>query len=619
MLALVPFGENDTMHTKILATCVVAGALAPAALAQNVQVIYSKVDASTTSDIPGTLDLAGAPAATKWRAIEDFTVRPDGGDWVVKGRTRLGSDLETILVRGAGASGTMFCQEGQPFLGAAAGELYDFFDTPSPVSYDSTGRIGFSARARGGVTTDNEKGIVVDLGGTHTQVLVQSQLLLGLTDIVANPSGDETLGNSVGSVHLLDDGRLAYVNTPIGNCSTTRYPAFLRGDTGFQQSGVSAIGGGVWDSFGLDGAGGTPDGAHWYADGDDEGPTTSDLIFVVDGNVILREGTVVPGSALIFGDVFQARMATNGDYIVRGDDNGTSPNPQFVVRNGTKLLETGESVEGGAERWSTTISAVAIDALGNWAVHGKTDNPNAAIDDVIVVNGVVVMREGDPVDLDGNGLFDDDAFLGRGVNTNAAFAANDLAITTDGYLYAIVQLRNGAGADLNNAGFGTPDAFVRLQLAAPAPTAYCFGDGTGTPCPCANSGAAGNGCANSVNASGANVAATGSSSLSADTLVLAGTGMPNSSALYFQGTTQISSAFGDGLRCAGGTVIRLGTKFNAAGASQYPDAGDPTVSVRGLVAAPGTRTYQVWYRNAAAFCAPETFNLTNGLLVTWTL
>jgi len=609
------------MKKSIVATCAIVGALAPRALSQNVEVIYTKHDPSPTSDIQGALDLAGAPAPTKWRAIEDFTVRPDGGDWVLKGRTRLGSDLETILVRGSGTTGTMFCQEGRPFLGAVAGELYDFFDTPSPVSYDSAGKIGFSARARGGVTTDNEKGIVVDLLGNHTQVLVQSQLLLGLSDIPANPTGDETVGNSIGSVHLLDDGRLAYVNTPIGNCSSLRYPAFLRGDTGFQQSGVSAIGGGVWDSFGLDGAGGTPDGAHWYADGDDEGPTTTDLIFVVDGNVILREGSPVPGSALIFADVFQADMATNGDYILRGDNPAGSPNPQFVVRNGTKLLETGDSVDGGTELWGTTIGAVAINASGDWAVHGRTNNADPAIDDVVVVNGVVVMREGDAVDLDGNGMFDDDAFIGRGMNTNAAFAANDLAVTEDGYVYAIVTLRNGAGVDLNGSGFTTPDAFVRLRFDAPAPMAYCFGDGSGTACPCGNSGLSGNGCASSVAAGGANLAASGMSSLSNDTLVLTGTSMPNSSALYFQGTAAqnggLGIVFGDGLRCAGGTVVRLGTKFNTAGASQYPVGGDQSVSVRGLVVAPGTRVYQVWYRNAAAFCTISTFNLSNGIQATW--
>jgi hypothetical protein len=151
----------------------------------------------------------------------------------------------------------------------------------------------------------------------------------------------------------------------------------------------------------------------------------------------------------------------------------------------------------------------------------------------------------------------------------------------------------------------------------PTGTPFCFGDGSGTACPCGNSGAAGNGCASSVNANGANLSTTGASTLASDTLVLHGTGMPNSTCLYFQGTSQISTIFGDGLRCAGGTIVRLGTKTNAGGASQYPAGGDPSVHVKGAVTAPGTRTYQVWYRNAAPFCSPSTFNLTNGMLVTW--
>src|SRR5207249_3432924 len=81
---------------------------------------------------------------------------------------------------------------------------------------------------------------------------------------------------------------------------------------------------------------------------------------------------------------------------------------------------------------------------------------------------------------------------------------------------------------------------------------FCSGDGTSTACPCGNNGASGHGCANSLNANGAALGSSGTASVSADTLVLTGTGMPDSSALYFQGTTQISVVFGDGLRCAGG-------------------------------------------------------------------
>jgi hypothetical protein len=124
-----------------------------------------------------------------------------------------------------------------------------------------------------------------------------------------------------------------------------------------------------------------------------------------------------------------------------------------------------------------------------------------------------------------------------------------------------------------------------------------------------------------MNALGGHLAASGLPSVSNDTVVLAGSGMPDSSALYFQGTTRqaggVGTVFGDGLRCAGGAVTRLGTKGNATGASQYPESGDPLVSVRGGLAAGDVRTYQCWYRNAAAFCTASTFNLTNGVQVVW--
>lgn len=153
-------------------------------------------------------------------------------------------------------------------------------------------------------------------------------------------------------------------------------------------------------------------------------------------------------------------------------------------------------------------------------------------------------------------------------------------------------------------------------------TTVCAGDGSGAACPCANYGAAGSGCASSLG-SGARLTATGSPSVLFDTVTLECDGMPNATALYFQGTQSIGggagSAFGDGLRCAGGTVVRLAVKVNVAGASWYPEAGDASVSERGLLpASGGSRTYQVWYRNAATFCTFAAFNLSNGVEVTWT-
>ena len=126
------------------------------------------------------------------------------------------------------------------------------------------------------------------------------------------------------------------------------------------------------------------------------------------------------------------------------------------------------------------------------------------------------------------------------------------------------------------------------------------------------------GCATSLGAGG-HLSAHGNASVTNDTLSLTGSSMPNSSALYFQGTTSLDPGafFGDGLRCAGGTIARLGTKTNASGASHYPVVGEASVSVRGACTAGATRVYQVWFRNAAPFCSSSTFYLTNGVRLTW--
>jgi len=164
--------------------------------------------------------------------------------------------------------------------------------------------------------------------------------------------------------------------------------------------------------------------------------------------------------------------------------------------------------------------------------------------------------------------------------------------------------------------------FTVIDLPPPV-TSICSGDGSATPCPCGNVGGTGRGCANSINAAGALLAATGLASVSSDSFVVAGSGMPVSSALYFQGTSAIADGagqvFGDGLRCAGGAVWRLDTKTNFGGGSQYPSAGDPPISVRGSIPMlGGARVYQVWYRNSdPGYCTSAYYNLTNAIAATW--
>lgn len=149
----------------------------------------------------------------------------------------------------------------------------------------------------------------------------------------------------------------------------------------------------------------------------------------------------------------------------------------------------------------------------------------------------------------------------------------------------------------------------------------CRGDGSVQACPCNNDAPTGtdSGCLSSLGV-GAQLTASGSSSLALDQLVLSGSAMPaTSTVLYIQGSAQTATALGDGLRCAGGALIRLGVQQNSAGTSSYPAVGDAPVSVRGQVTAPGvTRSYQAWYRDNTNFCTAAPYNLSNGVSVSWT-
>ena len=151
-------------------------------------------------------------------------------------------------------------------------------------------------------------------------------------------------------------------------------------------------------------------------------------------------------------------------------------------------------------------------------------------------------------------------------------------------------------------------------------TSVCAGDGSAGACPCGNAGASGHGCANSVDAAGAKLDASGG--IAPDALVLASSGTPASAlTVFFKGSAQVAAVpFGDGLRCAGGVLVRFGVQNAVSGAASYPGPGDPGVaSVGGTPPGSGlTGVYQAFYRDpAAGFCPPATFNGTNALRVVW--
>jgi hypothetical protein len=151
----------------------------------------------------------------------------------------------------------------------------------------------------------------------------------------------------------------------------------------------------------------------------------------------------------------------------------------------------------------------------------------------------------------------------------------------------------------------------------------CFGDGSGAACPCGNTGAIHRGCDNSFGAGGAQLFATGTASLSADTLTLSVTDAPQRAPiLLLQGDVAAGGGagtpFADGLLCVEGTKVRLAGAISADGASVFGAHAGDSLSVLGGLPPPGsTRWYQAFYRNDKTFCTPVRANFTNAVRVTW--
>jgi hypothetical protein len=175
--------------------------------------------------------------------------------------------------------------------------------------------------------------------------------------------------------------------------------------------------------------------------------------------------------------------------------------------------------------------------------------------------------------------------------------------------------------------FGASDHDVYgNQYCTTTAVAYC-GGGTGflTGCPCGNPGLTGRGCNNSVNTGGGLLTSSGTSSLSADTLHFTQSGELNTSlSIFLQGNHNLPNGvtFGDGVRCAGGTLKRLYTHNASGGTVQAPVGTDLAVHARSAalgdtITLGSQRFYQVYYRDPNLTFCSFGFNVGNGQAVTW--
>ena len=277
---------------------------------------------------------------------------------------------------------------------------------------------------------------------------------------------DTFWGNIIESGVILDDGTVGLSGDSITGTGVTSVDndILVQGATLLARKGITIpagqIGVEAWDNFDLNDVWMSTDGSHWLAQGDLTGDTASDDIVAVDGSVVVQEGTIIAGSGFPspvaldgIGGVF---MAANADWYARGtNDDGED----WVLQNGDVLATVGSPIiDGNGEVWDDTdfepcFFLNVASSNGHFVIGGVTDAPSNANGVLVLDATYVVAREGDPIDLDGNGAFDDDTFFDT-------FGNDDAFLATDGELYVVATIRDGTETRIGQGFFVVDLSFI---------------------------------------------------------------------------------------------------------------------------------------------------------------
>lgn len=153
----------------------------------------------------------------------------------------------------------------------------------------------------------------------------------------------------------------------------------------------------------------------------------------------------------------------------------------------------------------------------------------------------------------------------------------------------------------------TPVCLSGVVFADPAAMSLTFSVG-----PCFDMSIGSGYCSANPNSTGsvATISALGSESVATNVLQLSAGPVPNQPGLFFFGQMQVQLPFGNGFRCAGGSLVRLPVVVAQDGILAYSvDNSIPPAS--SWITAGATLQFQAWYRDPLG--GGSSFNLSNGL------
>lgn len=439
------------------------------AAGSQVSVIYTNVVGHPANNVPGTGGLPFFFSATGTTVFVRPNVALDG-QWVIEVDIDSGGTTDdNAYIR----NGELVLREGDS-TAFAAGETWGTCD--DNVGINSTGAILLTNNLNGSAaTTADDVVVMIDAAGNQTLIAREGDLVDAILPALAGATWDDSMDGPI----LTEVGQMGWIadgldGTPGG---TADDDVGLLGGAVLYQRGVVPAGqaGGAtetWENFDFQDFHVSLDGSVTMMQGDLTGATTDDDVLAVNGVIVLQENQPIPGSGFVepidASGIVESWMDPVGNWFARGDNDVT--NQDWVVRNGVVVAATQATMEifpGAGEHWDDSAFSAGFFAFdgnssGSYMIGGVTDAA-ADRDGVLVVypaagSAYVALREGDPVDMDGNGLFDDDTFI-------RTMGNDDCLLLEDGSILATVTLRDSLLAAKGSA-------FVRVG----APSASCTSD-----------------------------------------------------------------------------------------------------------------------------------------------
>ena len=449
--------------------------------------LLSTVTGAPNSTMTGlTTGVLGPPPAVQGTLD---CVRSANGQWMTSHWRTNVDTFDDLIVRTNLVTGvsSVMGQEGATAL--PPDNFTPFFNTFVTPGVNNSGDFSFTGRFND-PNTATDIYAVKNIGGAFSLVAREG------SPVPAIPGA--TYGSTLSGAGITNSGQTAFIASSLVGPVTAENQAFLAndGNTLICQKGITTPAGAAGPVTSINGTGCfvSADGTRYIYSGSTTagGSKTVAVVGTVGGSdatVIVQTGTVLPGftSAVSNFQTQLAFMAPEGRWFVRGSNadgedwvisgtGNTVSASNVVLRTGTQAAPL-QVIPSSTEVWDAGASTVnnitgfTTNPRGDTLAYGKTLGDTRS-DLVFVFNGTTILaREGDPVDADNNGVFDDDAFI-RQLDFDDKLVMNNDAV------YAFVALRNRQGV-CDNSSTTTNSALIKIPIPQPPANDNCC---RGTTC-----------------------------------------------------------------------------------------------------------------------------------------